>query len=266
MRCRVAVGLLVAAAFVAFAAPTTFLARRAGARGGFAPMALHRWLLSMLRVRVRRFGVPAPGPRLLVVNHVSWLDILILGAAEPMAFLAKSEVGAVVWTRWLVDLQGAVYVDRQRKRCIPAVNAEIARRIAAGGCVALFAEGTTSDGTRLLPFRSSHFEPARTGVVQPVYLHYRATGGLAATRGDKLVAAWYGDMTFLASLKRVLASGGVCCDLHYGEPFAADGRDRKALARAAEAAMRRLKAEAHAGSPSRGLREANARPGALRAE
>ena len=194
MRCRVAVGLLVAAAFVAFAAPTTFLARRAGARGGFAPMALHRWLLSMLRVRVRRFGVPAPGPRLLVVNHVSWLDILILGAAEPMAFLAKSEVGAVVWTRWLVDLQGAVYVDRQRKRCIPAVNAEIARRIAAGGCVALFAEGTTSDGTRLLPFRSSHFEPARTGVVQPVYLHYRATGGLAATRGDKLVAAWYGDM------------------------------------------------------------------------
>jgi 1-acyl-sn-glycerol-3-phosphate acyltransferase len=247
MRLRVAAGLLGATAFVAVAAPLTAAARRAGWRRPRASVTLHRWLCAVLRLRLARFGTPGPGRRLIVANHVSWLDILVLGAMEPMAFLAKKEIGASRWTRWLVDLQGAVYVDRERKRCIPDVNAEMTRRMAAGEPVALFAEATTSDGTRLLRFRSSHFEAARRAgaYVQPVYLDYRSVAGIGATRHEKTTIAWYGDMTFLPSLWRVLRCGGLCCDVWYGEPFSVEvGPDRKALARQAEAATRALKAEA----------------------
>ena len=247
VRLRLAVGLLAAAVFIALAAPLAAWTGRFG-----ASVVLHRWLCVVLRLHVRRYGAPALGPRLIVANHVSWLDVLALGAMEPMAFLAKREVGANPWTRWLVDLQGMVYVDRARWRGLPEVNAEMARRMAAGGPVTLFAEATTSDGTRLLRLRSSHFEAARQAqaCVQPVYLDYRALGGLVATRSEKPLVAWYGDMTFLPSLRRVLACGGVACDVHYGAPIAHDpATDRKALARRTELALRELKEGARAALP-----------------
>jgi 1-acyl-sn-glycerol-3-phosphate acyltransferase len=248
MRLRVTAGLIAAAAFLAVAAPLAHLARRVGLkRGPAASVALHRWLCAVMRVRLRRFGALGPTRRLIVANHVSWLDILVLGAMEPMTFLAKKEVGASRWTRWLVDLQGVVYVDRERKRCIPAVNEDMARRMAEGSPVVLFAEATTSDGVRLLRFRSSHFEAARRAGawVQPVYLDYRAVAGLSATRQDRTIPAWYGDMTFLPSLWRVLRCGSLSCDVWYGEPIACDAApDRKALAAQVEAATRALKAEA----------------------
>jgi 1-acyl-sn-glycerol-3-phosphate acyltransferase len=237
---RVALGLAGAALYVVLA----LLMRRPGASVG-----LHRWLCAALRVKVRRFGEPGPGRRLIVSNHVSWLDVLVLGAMEPMAFLAKRQVGADRRTRWLVDLQGAVYVDRERKRCIPEVNAEMARRMAAGVPVVLFAEGTTSDGTRLLAFRSSHFEAARQAkaVVQPVYLDYNAVAGMSPTRSERSLVAWYGDMPFLPSLWRVLSCGGLRCDVHYGEVIAFDGEGtRKALARRVETATRALQTCARA--------------------
>jgi 1-acyl-sn-glycerol-3-phosphate acyltransferase len=249
MRARVLGGLAGAAAFVALAGPVSALARRAGRRPA-ASVLLHRWLCATLGVRLRRFGAPGPGRRLIVANHVSWLDILVLGAMEPMAFLAKKEVGENLWTRWLVDLQGAVYVDRERRRCIPAVNAEMALRMAAGAPVTLFAEATTHDGTRLLRFRSSHFEAARLSraCIQPVYLNYRAIAGLGATRSEKGAVAWYGDMAFWPSLRRVLACGGLSCDVHYGEIIDVEpDLDRKTLARRAEAAARALKARARRG-------------------
>jgi 1-acyl-sn-glycerol-3-phosphate acyltransferase len=245
MNLRVAGGLLGAAAWVAVAAPVAALARRAGRHDGLkVSVALHRWLCAVLRVRWRRHGAPGLGPRLIVANHVSWLDILVLGAIEPMAFLAKHEVGSNRWTRWLVDLQGAIYVDRSRKRGIPRVNAEMARHLAKGAPVVLFAEATTSDGTRLLPFRASHFEAARQAraFVQPVYLDYSAVAGLRVTRADRSLVAWYGDTAFLPSLRRVLACGGLRCDVYYGEPIPCDGAvSRKALARQVEAAMRAMK-------------------------
>ncbi len=247
---RVAAGVLVAAVLVAFAAPLAALARRAGRRDGFyASVALHRWLCAVLQVRLARFGSPGPARRLLVANHVSWLDILVLGAMEPMTFLAKRQVGENGW-RWLVDLQGVVFVDRERKRCIPDVNAAMSRRMAEGSPVVLFAEATTSDGVRLLPFRSSHFEAARQAqaFVQPVYLDYCAVAGIAAARADRASVAWYGDTTFWPSLKRILSCGGLRCDVYYGEAIPFDGgADRKALARQAEAAVRARKERARTG-------------------
>jgi 1-acyl-sn-glycerol-3-phosphate acyltransferase len=245
MRLHVAAGLLLAALFVGFAASRTLLGPRGGWPAvGNASVVLHRLLCAILKVRVKRFGAPGPGKRLVAANHVSWLDVLVLGATEPIAFLAKNEIGASRWTRWLIDLQGAVYIDRTRKRCIPVVNAEIARRLIDAAPVVLFAEATTSDGARLLPFRSSHFEAVRQAraVVQPVYLNYRAIGGLRVTRRDLPNVAWYGDMTFLPSFRKVLACGGVDCEVRYGDVIPwEEACDRKGLARKAEAALRNLK-------------------------
>jgi lyso-ornithine lipid O-acyltransferase len=248
MRLRIATGLAIAALYVVIAAPIIIIGRYRGRRSPVsATVGLHRWLCVVLGVKVQRLGAPGAGARLIVANHVSWLDILVLGAMEPAAFLAKKEIGANRWTRWLVDLQGAVYVDRSRRRCLPAVNTEIAQLLIAGVPIVLFAEGTTNDGVRLLPLRSSHFEAVRQASVnvQPVYLDYRAIGGLRATRQDLPTIAWYGDMMFVPSLCKILASGGVSCDVKYGETIAYDDTlDRKSLARRAEAAMRRLKADA----------------------
>jgi len=241
MRLRVAAGLLLAALYVGFAASLTGFGWPVAAN---ASVGLHRLLCGILRVKVRRLGAPGRGKRLIAANHVSWLDVLVLGAMEPMAFLAKKEIGDNRWTRWLVDLQGAVYVDRTRKRCLPTVNVEIAWRLIKAEAVVLFAEATTSDGARLLPFRSSHFEAARQAgaAVQPVYLNYRAVGGLRVTRRDLPTVAWYGDMTFLPSFWKVLACGGVDCEVRYGDVIPwEEACDRKGLMRKTEAALRNLK-------------------------
>jgi 1-acyl-sn-glycerol-3-phosphate acyltransferase len=242
---RVALGLPLAGLFLGVFGPPRRLAQARGLRWGRStPVMFHRLLCAMLRVQVRRLGAPsAAGPRLIVSNHVSWLDIPILASLEPMTFLAKKEIGGPFLGRQLANLQGVVYVDRQRKRTIPQVNADMAAAMRAGEPVVLFAEATTGDGVRLLRFRSSHFEAARTagGVVQPVYMHFKRLGGLALARRDMPRVAWYGDMTFLPHLWAFLAGGALECDVHFGAPIrVADFSDRKVLTRAAEAAMRRL--------------------------
>jgi 1-acyl-sn-glycerol-3-phosphate acyltransferase len=245
MMLRLAVGLLLATLYVVFAASLAVLGCRFGCPTlTNVSIGLHRLLCSVLRVRVKRLGAPGSGRRLVTANHVSWLDVLVLGAMEPIGFLAKKEVGANRWTRWLIDLQGVVYVDRTRNRYLPAVNTEIARRLMVAAPIVVFAEATTSDGARLLPIRSSHFEAARQAraSVQPVYLNYRVIGGLRATRRDLPTVAWYGDMAFLPSFWRVLACGGINCDVRYGYLIPWDeAPDRKVLARKTETALRTLK-------------------------
>lgn len=242
---RAALGLPLAGLYLAVCGPPRRLAQRFGSGfGRLTPVMFHRLLCAILRLRVRRFGAAsAPGGRLVVANHVSWLDIPALGALEPLTFLAKKEIGGPWLGRKVADLQGVVYVDRQRKRVIAKVNVDMAAAMARGEAVVLFAEATTGDGNRLLKFRSSHFEAARSAgvAVQPVYLHFCRLNGLPLVRSDRPVVAWYGDMTFLPHLVGLLNTGGVACDIHYGEPLrVADFPNRKALARATEAAVRQL--------------------------
>ena len=203
---------------------------------------------------VRQFGTPSAAPRrLIVANHVSWLDIPVLGAIEPMTFLAKKEVGGPFLGRQVAQLQGVVFVDRQRRRVLPKVNADMAEAMRTGAPVVLFAEATTGDGNRLLRFRSSHFEAIRQAyvgdaaeaVVQPVFLNYRRIAGMPVARIDRPTFAWYGEMSFMSHLWRVIFCGGIDCDVHYGDPLSvAAHQDRKSLAAATEAAVRRLAAEA----------------------
>jgi 1-acyl-sn-glycerol-3-phosphate acyltransferase len=248
---RIGLGLFAAVLFLVIVGPTRRLAQLRGWRfGRNAPVGFNKLLCEILRVRLRRLGTPSAAPiRLIVANHVSWLDILALGAMEPMTFLAKKEIGGPFLGRQAALLQGVVFVDRERKRAIPKVNAEMAEAMRAGEPVVLFAEATTGDGNRLLPFRSSHFQAIRQAcsgesggaVVQPVFLHYRLIAGMPVARIDRPIFAWYGEMTFLPHLWRVLLSGGIACDVCYGDPLPVGGdHRRKALARATEQAVRGL--------------------------
>jgi 1-acyl-sn-glycerol-3-phosphate acyltransferase len=248
---RLSLGVVAAALFLLCLGPARAIAKHFGWRfGRRLPVAFHRLLCAALGLSVRRMGTPSDAPiRLIVSNHVSWLDIVALGSAEPMTFLAKKEVGNSLLGRIVMALQGGIYVDRRRKRVIPEVNATMARAMRNGEPVALFAEATTGDGARLLRFRSAHFDSVilarASGVaraeVQPIYLRYSRIAGLPVARIDLPIVAWYGDMTFMPHLFRVARSGGVTCEVHFGEPLPVGPEaTAKALAQATEQAVRRL--------------------------
>jgi lyso-ornithine lipid O-acyltransferase len=227
---RLRFGILMAALGVLLlvGVPFRVLAQRAGWRlGSGVTVWFHKILCAALGVRIRVHGeFPAPGGALIAANHVSWLDIPVLGALQPVAFLAKKEVGQHWIARALVKLQGVIFVDRQRRRCIPAVNQKIAQELASGGSLALFAEATTGDGNRLLPFRSSHFEALRDALgardhvrVQSLYIAYVARNGLPLGRAGQPLAAWYGDMTFAGHFSRFLLDGPFDCEMTFGAPI-----------------------------------------------
>ena len=245
-------------AFLAVVGPLRRIAQACGWRlGRGAPALFHRLLCGGLGVRVRRLGAFSASPKqLIVANHISWLDIPILGSLAPMSFLAKKEIGEHPIGREIVAMQGVVYVDRRRHSCIPSVNGRMAETMRAGSPVVLFAEATTGDGNRLLRFRSSHFEAVRqaasdvsleTVVIQPVYLDYSRLAGLPMVRGERPRVAWYGDMTFLRHFFQFVRGGGVTCDVYIGAPIRVlPGLDRKSAARLAEASVRELAARARA--------------------
>ena len=228
------------------------------ARG--APVLFHRLLCAGLGVRVRRYGALSGAPiQLIVANHISWLDIPVLGSLGAMSFLAKKEIGDHLVARELAALQGIVYVDRGRRLRLPSVNDAMAKTMREGTPVVLFAEATTGDGNRLMRFRSSHFEAVleaargpqpNEAIVQPIYLDYSRFAGLPLERCDRPRVAWYGDMSFLPHFLVFARGGGVICDVYCGAPILVwPGLDRKTAARQTEAAVRELAAMARASPP-----------------
>jgi 1-acyl-sn-glycerol-3-phosphate acyltransferase len=238
--------------FLAVLGPPLRIAQICGSRvGRRIPVLFNRLICTGLRVRVRRHGpFSAAAKQLIVANHVSWLDIPVLGSLEPMCFLAKQEIGDHRASRGIVSMQGVIYVDRSRRSCIPFVNVLMAEAIGTGSPVVLFAEGTTSDGNRILPFRSSHFEAVRltasspdgdNPIIQPVYIAYTRLAGLPIGRGERPYVAWYGDMTFLPHFFQFVRRGTLTCDVYFGTPIQVSPcLDRKSAARLAEASVRGL--------------------------
>lgn len=215
------------------------------------PVVYHRALCRLLGVRMRVVGAPAPSARLLIAaNHVSWLDISVLIALAPVVFVAKSEVASWPLFGLLARLNRTVFVDRARRRQTADVNRAIAARMAAGDPVVLFAEGTSSDGNRVLPFRSSllaaaHVALAQDGAsplcLQPLSIAYVGLDGLPCGRQHRPHIAWYGAMELLPHLASIMRHGAVDVVVSFGEPISAGCHaDRKVLARRLETAVRRL--------------------------
>ena len=215
------------------------------------PVFFHCCLLRLLRIRITSLGeVPKAGdPALILSNHVSWLDIPVLASLAPLSFIAKSEVAGWPLVGLLAKLQRCVFVERSRKAATGEVNAVVARRLGAGDAMVLFPEGTTGDGIRLLPFRSSLVGAARTALLshevetidlRPVAIAYRRRRGLPFTRREMPAVAWYGDMDLAPHLAALVRGGPIDVTVVWGEPVRFDRSvDRKEATARAEGIVRR---------------------------
>jgi len=250
-------GILALAGFallVLFAAPLQWLALRCNSPvQRRLPLLFCRLTCRLLGIRPRFRGrTGGRSPRMIVPNHVSWTDVLVLGCREaPLRFVAKSEVAGWPLFGAIARLTGTIFVERRCRRSILRVNAALSERLAAGEDVVVFAEATTGDGSRLKRFNAPHFaalhdfllaQPQKAGVtVTPVGLAYVRRHGLPLGRLGRSEVAWYGDTALVPHLWMLVTRGGIDCDVTYGAPIRFDrGSDRKAVARETEAAVRRL--------------------------
>jgi 1-acyl-sn-glycerol-3-phosphate acyltransferase len=219
----------------------------------------HRIICRVIGLRVVAHGrIAARRPLLIVSNHVSWKDILVLGSVADVVFIAKSEVRQWPVFGWLARLQRSVFVDRTRPREAATQTSQVSERLLAGEAVVLFAEGTTSDGNRVLPFKSSLFgaasaalphAPDKTVHIQPVAIAYTGIHGLPMGRYHRPVAAWPGDVALGPHLMGVLREGAIEVDVVFGETIAFDAAaDRKQTARRVEAQIRSAVAAALRGT------------------
>jgi 1-acyl-sn-glycerol-3-phosphate acyltransferase len=206
-------------------------------------------LLRVCGVSVQSIDPPAPEPAaeprssdgsdpgatvgtLLVCNHVSWLDIFVILARRPAHFVAKSEIATWPLAGRLVRGAGTLFIERGRRHAVHQLNERIGSMLNAGRCVAVFPEGTTSDGRRLLPFHANLIEPAlRCGApVVPIGLRYLRPDGAPHEAID-----FTGDTSLVASMLRVFGSARVVVQVH-ALP-AVSGPSRHAVAQAARRAM-----------------------------
>jgi 1-acyl-sn-glycerol-3-phosphate acyltransferase len=228
---------------------------------GFICSNYYRVLAALLRIRVRVVGEPVRDRAVLFVsNHVSWADIVAIGSIQPVAFVAKREVRSWPLVGLTAQIQRTVFVDRQRRHQAADAVSQIVQRLTGGTPVVLFAEGTSSDGNRVLPFRSallgaveaaaSHGGAAGHILIQPMAICYTAQHGIAMNRQQRPLVAWYGDLDFMPHIKALIERGAVDAVVSYGEPVAADGAmSRKEMTRRLETNVRRLMTTALRGRP-----------------
>jgi lyso-ornithine lipid O-acyltransferase len=216
------------------------------------PTFYHRIVCRILGIRITEIGRRVTEhPLLIVSNHTSWLDISVITAVAPVVFVAKSEVANWPVFGLFAKLQRSVFVDRNRRHKTADVNSEIARRLAGGDPVVLFGEGTSSDGNRVLAFRTALIGAARDALaeaehagrvwIQPLSLAYTGLLGLPLDRHVRPRVAWYGDTAMWPHFSWLVAHSAVDVVVTWGEPLAYDeASDRKTVARQMEQAVRGL--------------------------
>lgn len=181
---------------------------------------------------MRRHGKRVPGA-LLLSNHVSWLDIPALSHAANSAFIAHDGLAQIGLLKWLCDMNETVFIARHKRSDVSRQTEAIKEALDHGGTLTLFPEGTTSDGTGIIPFKSSllgALEPLPEGaVVQPVALVY----------GDVPEVSWVGNEPGLDNFKRVLARlRPVRVDVYFLPPVAGESlANRKTITAAAQGAV-----------------------------
>ena len=253
--------VVMGAAFVVLA-PLQSVANRLGwAMAADIPVRFHRLFLRLFAIRVRVEGAPPPAgiATLVLANHVSWLDIPVMGSLAPLSFIAKQEIAGWPVFGILAKLQRCVFLDRSRKGATAEVNALVGQRLSRGEVIVLFPEGTTGDGLRLSPFRSSLVGAARAALmqpalgairVQPLALVYVGRDGLPMTRRTMPEIAWYGDMELPPHAATFFKGGSLDVVVVWGEPIPFDAAtDRKHATAVAESAVRDAIRAARGGLP-----------------
>ena len=206
-------------------------------------MRVQAWSLQFLAlwgIHLRVQGQPvAAGPALLVANHISWLDILVIHAARYCRFVSKSDIRDWPMVGALATASGTLYIERSRRKDALRMVRDMAQALQEGDVLAVFPEGTTSDGLNLLPFHANLIESAvaAQAPVQPLALRF-----VDARTGEPTLAPSYiGDDTLIASIWRTLTAPPIVAVVHFGPPQQADGRDRRQWARDLREAVQTLR-------------------------
>ncbi|MDZ4282643.1 MAG: lysophospholipid acyltransferase family protein [Hydrogenophaga sp.] len=206
-----------------------------------------RQMLTILGVELVVQGeAPAHGPLLMVSNHISWLDILVLNAAHPSRFVSKADVKSWPLLGSLITGAGTLYIERESRRDAMRVVHHMAERLRAGDILTVFPEGTTGDGRTLLPFHANLLQAAITANAPVLPLALSFVDSLRGGLHDGPL--FIGDTTLVASIWSTLCADGVQAQVRYGEPQPPRGRDRRTWAADLQAEVQRQQ-DGTAGGP-----------------
>ena len=201
------------------------------------------WARQMLAITgidlVVRGQPPAKGPVLLVANHISWLDILVIHAAGHCRFVSKSDVKRWPFVSTLAMGAGTLFIERDSRRDALRVVHHMVEGLQAGDVLAVFPEGTTGDGLTLKPFHANLLQAAITAnaPVQPMALRFidRATGRIS------LAPRYVDDDSLVGSIWQTLMARNLCAEVSFGTPELAQGRDRRSWAGDLQREVERLR-------------------------
>jgi 1-acyl-sn-glycerol-3-phosphate acyltransferase len=188
-------------------------------------------VIGLLAIDFEAIGEPPThGPLLLVANHVSWLDIVVLLASCPCRFVSKAEIGRWPLLGTLTRAADTLFITRESKRDALRVVHQMAEALQPGSdtVLAIFPEGTTSNGLQVLPFHANLFQAALSAnaPVQPLALRFED----AATGQISLAASYIDDDTFVGSIWRTLKAPRLRVVLNFGVPQLGEGRHRQVWA------------------------------------
>lgn len=191
------------------------------------------WLGSvayLLGVRIRTYGQPLTGKTLFVANHISWLDILILGHLTPVHFLSKSEVRTMPILGWLATRAGTLYIQRGNKRSASESSSEITAVLKHGHNSLIFPEGTTTDGN-VKRFHSRMMQSAidAHAMVQPVAIYYPYLNIDSRKIESNPATLFIGDMSIAESADRIFRERRIDVEVHYLAPITSEDATRDQL-------------------------------------
>jgi len=198
-----------------------------------------RQMLRILHVELQVQGTPPErGPMLQLANHVSWLDILVMNAAQPSRFVSKSDARHWPVLGTLVTAAGTLYIERQNRRDAMRVVHRMTDCLREGDILSVFPEGTTSDGRSLLPFHANLLQAAISANVPVLPVALRFVDSRSGELHDAPV--FVGDTTLIGSIWNTLRASHLCAVVQYGEPQTFQGRDRRAWAEDVRAEVMRM--------------------------
>jgi 1-acyl-sn-glycerol-3-phosphate acyltransferase len=195
-----------------------------------------RQLLEILGIRLRVIpdSAPVSAPCMGVANHISWLDPFVINASHPARFVAKAEIRSWPFIGALCQMAGTLFIERIKRRDAHRINAMLGDALDAGDLVAVFPEGTTSEGDMVRHFHGNLLQAAidRGLPLQPMTLSYLKPDGSRCA-----AAAHVGEQTLIASVLQVLSRTSIVVELRFLPPITTQGRSRRELAQMAEAAI-----------------------------
>lgn len=222
---RVALLILLALFIFVFQSPLMLMHSRLSRR---LPVLWHSWCRRIVGMEVVVYGRPlVKGPALFVANHISYLDVAAIGSVVDASFISRGDVRNWPIFGFLATLQRTVFVER-KPRYVRQQMIALMARLAVGDRLILFPEGTSGDGTKILPFKSSLFAVAEITVkrqlvqVQPISIAYTRLDGMPLGRLMRPIYAWYGDMEFVSHLWRLLGFGRFCVEITLHDPVTLD--------------------------------------------